>query len=265
MEKRHISFFIIFWSFALVFAQEKDYFNSLVEQLKCADLIGYKQYDFNRQSLEFSQGRLFKAPSNSGPFAFFGIYGKGFYKIRSISTGEEFYTRAGYILCDENWNLLVMPGYELFHNKTKDPIKNIEVLKNGIIRISFFDKDIIEIKLKLYMPAANSSVRIFENRYSFSEVEEVTGEYDFKQGFLEMSNVNKIYILLELQSVLLKLVEQNQISQALYQYNLTLCKELIIIYSGIQYDDFDFSFTNQTIDNLQAADARQIVNRLTLE
>ena len=99
----------------------------------------------------------------------------------------------------------------------------------------------------------------------FSDVQELTQAGEFYQGFLEMSNVNKINILLEMQNVLLKMAQDNTISQEIYMYDLILCWELFDIYSKCLEENFLISFSEQVIDNTNLMHAKEILKRLTLK
>lgn len=257
--------FIFQLNLMTAFAQDKEYFYNLVEQLKYSDAIGYKIYDSNKKNVDLSQGSLFQVSQSKKTGSFFAILGDGFVKINSVSTGEEYYTRSGYILFDENFNLLLMPGFELFHNETNSVIKKIEISRKGILKIFFFDKDPVEIKLKLYKPSSESKIECFGNRYYFSEVTELTQESEFIQGFLEMSNVDKTGVLLELQNVLLRLALNKIITQEAYQYDLMLCNELFFIYQGFEEKNLMPSFSKQTIINQDSVYAMEILQMLTLE
>ncbi len=262
MIKKKLFFIFILLNLVFAYAQETDYFYSLVDQLKYSDIIGYKIYDFNKGSNDFSQGELFNVSQAEN---FFAILGDGFVKIKSLSTGEDFYTRSGYVFFDEKFNLLLMPGYELFHNETNKFIEKVEISRSGIMKIFFEDKEICEVQLKLYVPTQNSKIKCDGNRYSFSEVKEITEQSEFIQGFLEMSNVDRVGVLIELQNVLLKLVEKKIISQEVYQYDLILCKELFCIYLHYSGENLLISFSEQTIDNQELIYAKEILQRLILE
>lgn len=265
MIKKKLSFIFIFMNFIFAYTQEIDYFHSLVDQLKYSDIIGYKLYDFNKGNSDFSQGELFKVSKTKKLESVFAILGDGFVKIKSVSTGEDYYTRSGFIFFDEKYNLLLMPGFELFHNDTNKTIEKIDISRSGIMRIFFVDDEIFEIQLKLYKPTQTSKIKCDGNRYSFSEVQEITNQSEFIQGFLEMSNVDRMGVLIELQNVLLKLVEKKMISQEVYQYDLLLCEELFYIYLRYLEEELLISFPEQTINNQELIYAKEILQRLTLE
>lgn len=265
MIKKKMSLIFILLNLILAYAQEIDYFHSLVDQLKYSDVIGYKVYDFNKKSSDFSQGELFKVSRTKKFESVFAILGDGFVKIKSVSTGEDYYTRSGFVFFDEKYNVLLMPGFELFHNDTNKVIEKIDISRSGIMRIFFVDNEILEIQLKLYKPTQTSKIKCKGNRYSFSEVIEITKQSEFIQGFLEISNVGRMGVLIELQNVLLKLVEKKLISQEVYQYDLILCKELFCIYLSNLEENLVISFPEQTINNQELIYAKEILQRLTLE
>lgn len=265
MNKKKLFLLISLFNFAFAFGQDSDYFRSLTKQLQYSDCIAYKFYDYNSDSIDSSQGSLFRTPNSEEKSNFFAILGKGFVKIRSIETGKEYYTRAGYILFDEDYNLLLMPGFEFYHNELKKSINKIEISRQGLLRIFFFDNTVQEITIKLFVPVESSNVKYYGNRYYFSDVQKLKQGGEFYQGFVEMSNVNEINVLLEIQSLLLKMVQKNEISYIVYEYNLQLCKELFDIYSASEEDDLLLSFSEQTIENSKHMRAKEILQRFTLE
>lgn len=265
MNKKNILFFVLFLNFVFLFAQDKKYLSNLIDQLFYSDSIAYKLFDFNSNSINYDQGSLFKVSEADSCSLFFSIKGNGFMKIKSVDSGIECYTRAGYILLDENNNIMLMPGFELFHNDSKKDIEKIDISRKGILKILYSDKQIEEQKIQLYMPSSESEITCYGNRYCFSKVQEVNEDYEFYQGFLEMANVDKITILLEIQSILLNLVKNNEINQFVYEYDLMLCKELFYIYSESVKEEFLISFSEQTIDNSKLMYAREILKKFVLE
>lgn len=265
MNKKKLYLLIILFNCAFAFGQDFECFRNLIEQLQYSDCIAYKFYDYNSDSIDCSQGSLFRFSNNEENSNFFAIVGNGFVKIRAIETGKEYYTRAGFILFDEDYNLLLMPGFEFYHNEFKKSINKIEISRQGLLRILFFDNTVQEIQIKLFVPAESSDVKYYGNRYYFSDAQELNQGGEFYQGFVEMSNVNKIYVLLEIQSLLLKMARENEISHIVYEYNLQLCKELFDIYSASAADDLSLSFSEQTIENLKLMVAKEILQRFAFE
>lgn len=265
MNKKNLVLLVILSNFAFAFGQDFNYFHNLTKQLQYSDCIAYKFYDYNSNSIDYSQGPLFRIPKSEENSNFFAILGSGFVKIKSIETGEEYYTRAGYIFFDEDCNLLLMSGFEFYHNESKKHIDKIEISRHGVLKIFFFDNQIQEIKIKVFVPTKACDVKCYGNRYYFSDVQEIEQGSEFFQGFVEMSNVNKISVLLEIQSLLLKMAEKNEISQVAYEYNLLLCKELFALYSASIEGELSISFSEQAIDNSKLMEAKQILQRFSLE
>ena len=135
MNKKNLILLVVLSNFAFAFGQDFNYFHNLTEQLQYSDCIAYKFYDYNSNSIDYSQGSLFRIPKNEDNSNFFAILGKGFVKIKSIETGKEYYTRAGHILFDEDYNLLLMPGFEFYHNESKKSINKIEISREGLLTI----------------------------------------------------------------------------------------------------------------------------------
>lgn len=265
MNKKNLILLVVLSNFAFAFGQDFNYFHNLTEQLQYSDCIAYKFYDYNSNSIDYSQGSLFRIPKNEDNSNFFAILGKGFVKIKSIETGKEYYTRAGHILFDEDYNLLLMPGFEFYHNDSKKSINKIEISREGLLTIFFIDNTIQEIKIKVFMPTKECDIKCYGNRYYFSDVQEMEQESEFFQGFVEMSNVNKIGVLLEIQSLLLKMAEKNEISHIVYEYNFLLCKELFVLYSTSVEYDLSISFSEQAFESLKLVEAKEILQRFILK
>lgn len=265
MNKKKLFLLFILSYFSLAFGQDLDYFRNLIEQLQYSDCIAYKFYDYKSDSIDCNQGSLFRFSNTEENSNFFAIVGNGFVKIKDIETGKEYYTRAGNIFFDEDYNLLLMPGFEFYHNELKKSINKIEISRQGLLRILFFDNTVQETQIQLFMPEKSSDVKYYRNRYYFSNVKELKQGGEFFQGFIEMSNVNKIYVLLEIQSLLLKMAKKNEISHIVYEHNLHLCKELFDIYSTSVAEDLSISFSDQTIENSKLMMAEEVLQRFAFE
>lgn len=195
-------------------------FSDYVKDLENLYTISYKGVSKNDSAYLSEQGQLAEF---EGAFT---VVGEGYFEVFDVTTGKKLYRRTGYLNFSEG-KVYVDCNYIL---KTdcllKDTaVKTISISNKGIVTINYFNDETDVFSIPLYKPT-DKSINIFVgDGYQFSEVEQIESN-GFKMNFIELSTVDKYFLVLNIQEKLFEYLHNGEIDVMRFNYLETLLKQL---------------------------------------
>jgi len=224
-----------------------DFIKALIYDLENIYTVGYKPIDTMKEEYVFTQGSFAKQDGFN-----FAIKGDGFFKVYD-DKGNEFYTRSGFFLIDENGELITTGMLKLDINTKDKIIIKLFIETSGNLKIIYTDDSNevlqMEFQMELYVPEKESENICYGNYYSFSKVKKRTGS-EFVYGFLELSAVDGFITVLKLQKALYELYTSMVINKIEYEYNIKIIEQLqsyILMKSFYKPENTYANFVRQTI------------------